>query len=250
MDNRSDTAPVALVTGASRGIGRAIALQLAGQGMVVVGTATTEAGAVRIDEALKEAGATGAGMVLDVADAASVDGLLAAVGERFGPPLVLVNNAGITRDNLLMRMKEEEWEAVLDTNLSSLYRLVRGCLRGMTRARWGRIINIGSVVGSMGNAGQVNYAAAKAGMAGFSRALAREVGSRNITVNCVAPGFIDTDMTRELPEAQRDALSAQIPLGRLGSAEEVAAVVAFLAGEGGAYISGETLHVNGGLYMA
>lgn len=241
---------VALVTGASRGIGRAIALELAAQGMTVIGTATTEDGARGIERALQETGVRGAGMVLNVADPDSISTVIRAVEEEFGAPLVLVNNAGITRDNLLMRMKEDEWQEVLDTNLSSLYRITRACLRGMTRARWGRIINITSVVGSMGNAGQTNYAATKAGMEGFSRALAREIGARNITVNCVAPGFIDTDMTRELPESQREALAGQIPLGRLGVAGEVASVVAFLAGNGGAYISGETIHVNGGLYMA
>lgn len=241
---------VALVTGASRGIGRAIALELAAQGMTVIGTATTEGGARGIEQALQETGVRGAGMVLNVADPDSISTVIRAVEEEFGAPLVLVNNAGITRDNLLMRMKEDEWQEVLDTNLSSLYRITRACLRGMTRARWGRIINITSVVGSMGNAGQTNYAATKAGMEGFSRALAREIGARNITVNCVAPGFIDTDMTRELPESQREALAGQIPLGRLGVAGEVASVVAFLAGNGGAYISGETIHVNGGLYMA
>lgn len=244
------TQRVALVTGASRGIGRAIAMQLAAQGLTVIGTATSEAGAESIDAALASAGFTGAGMVLNVTDAASIEQVLAAIGERFGAPLVLVNNAGITRDNLLMRMKDDEWQDVLDTNLSAAYRVTKACLRGMTKARWGRIINITSVVGSMGNAGQSNYAATKAGLAGFSRALARELGSRNITVNCIAPGFIDTDMTRELPTAQRDALLTQIPLGRLGDAGEIAAVAAFLAGDGGSYISGETIHVNGGMYMS
>lgn len=244
------TQRVALVTGASRGIGRAIAMQLAAQGLTVIGTATSEAGAESIDAALAAAGFTGAGMVLNVTDAASIEQVLAAIGERFGAPLVLVNNAGITRDNLLMRMKDDEWQDVLDTNLSAAYRVTKACLRGMTKARWGRIINITSVVGSMGNAGQSNYAATKAGLAGFSRALARELGSRNITVNCIAPGFIDTDMTRELPTAQRDALLTQIPLGRLGDAGEIAAVAAFLAGDGGSYISGETIHVNGGMYMS
>lgn len=243
------TQRVALVTGASRGIGRAIAMQLAAEGLTVIGTATSEAGAEQIGTALAAAGFTGAGMRLDVTDAASIQQVLETIAERFGAPLVLVNNAGITRDNLLMRMKDDEWQDVLDTNLSAAYRVTKACLRGMTKARWGRIINITSVVGSMGNAGQSNYAATKAGLAGFSRALARELGSRNITVNCIAPGFIDTDMTRELPTAQREALLTQIPLGRLGDAGEIAAVAAFLAGEGGSYISGETIHVNGGMYM-
>ena len=239
---------VALVTGASRGIGRAIAAALAGAGHRVIGTATTAAGAARIEEALGPAG--GAGLALDVADGESVDGLFRALAERFDAPTILVNNAGITRDNLLMRMKPDEWDAVIDTNLSALYRVCRAALRGMTRARWGRIVNITSVVGAMGNAGQSNYAASKAGAAGFSRALAREIGARGITVNCVAPGFIDTDMTRELPAQQREALQAQIPLGRFGETAEVAALVAFLCGEHAGYISGETIHVNGGMYMA
>lgn len=244
------TERVALVTGASRGIGRAIAVQLAEQGLTVVGTATSEAGARGITAELEAAGFSGTGMALDVTDPASVEAVLTAIGERFGAPLVLVNNAGITRDNLLIRMKDDEWQDVIDTNLNAVYRMTKGCLRGMTKARWGRIINITSVVGSMGNAGQSNYAATKAGMAGFARALAAEVGSRNVTVNCIAPGFIDTDMTRELPAAQREELVTRIPLGRLGDAAEIAAVAGFLAGEGGAYISGETIHVNGGMYMA
>ncbi|MEE4192491.1 MAG: 3-oxoacyl-ACP reductase FabG [Halieaceae bacterium] len=243
------TETVALVTGASRGIGRAIAEKLAADGMTVVGTATSESGAAAIAEYLKAAGNAGTGKVLRVDDDASVSDTLAEIAGEFGAPLVLVNNAGITRDNILMRMKEEEWSAVIDTNLNSLYRVCKACARGMTKARWGRIINITSVVGSMGNIGQSNYAATKAGAEGFSRALARELGSRNITVNCVAPGFIDTDMTRELPEAQRELLLAQIPLGRLGEPEEIAAVVAFLASEQGGYVTGETLHINGGMYM-
>ncbi len=243
----SDT--VALVTGASRGIGRAIAERLAADGMTVVGTATSESGAEAISDYLKAAGNPGAGKVLRVDDDVSVSETLAEITEEFGAPLVLVNNAGITRDNILMRMKEEEWGAVIDTNLNALYRVCKACARGMTKARWGRIINITSVVGSMGNIGQSNYAATKAGAEGFSRALARELGSRSITVNCVAPGFIDTDMTRELPEAQRELLLAQIPLGRLGEPAEIAAVVAFLASEQGAYVTGETLHINGGMYM-
>ncbi len=240
---------VALVTGASRGIGRAIAERLAAAGMLVVGTATSESGAESISQYLQAAGNAGTGKVLRVDDDDSVRETLSAITEEFGAPTVLVNNAGITRDNILMRMKEDEWAAVMDTNLTALYRVCKACARGMTKARWGRIINITSVVGSMGNIGQSNYAATKAGAEGFSRALARELGSRNITVNCVAPGFIDTDMTRELPEAQRELLLSQIPLGRLGEPGEIAAVVAFLASEEGAYVTGETLHINGGMYM-
>lgn len=241
---------IALVTGASRGIGKAIALSLAEQGMTVVGTATTDGGAGAITTYLKEAGNAGCGMTLNVADTDSVEAVIKAINTQFGAPTVLVNNAGITKDNIMMRMKEEEWFDVIDTNLNSLYRLSKACLRGMTKARWGRIVNISSVVGSMGNAGQANYAASKAGMDGFSRALAREVGSRNITVNSVAPGFIDTDMTATLPEEQRQALSAQIPLARLGQPEEIAGVVAFLVSDAAAYVTGDTIHVNGGMYMA
>jgi 3-oxoacyl-[acyl-carrier protein] reductase len=240
---------VALVTGASRGIGRAIALELGRNGAIVVGTATTEAGAEKITAYFKENGIEGFGLALDVGSDESVSAILSQITERVGAPLILVNNAGITRDNLMMRMKDDEWHDVINTNLTSLYRLTKGVLRGMTKARWGRIISIGSVVGAMGNAGQVNYAAAKAGLEGFSRALAREVGSRAVTVNSVTPGFIDTDMTRELPEAQRDSLTAQIPLGRLGQAEEIAHVVAFLASEGAGYVTGATIPVNGGMYM-
>jgi 3-oxoacyl-[acyl-carrier protein] reductase len=241
---------VALVTGASRGIGRAIASLLGQQGLVVVGTATSEAGAAAISAYFSEQGIAGTGMMLNVTDGAAVDSVIKAIGERFGAPAILVNNAGITRDNLLMRMKDEEWTEVIDTNLNSIYRVTKACLRGMTKARWGRIVNISSVVGSMGNAGQSNYAATKAGMEGFARALARELGSRAVTVNNVAPGFIDTDMTRDLPEAQRELLAQQVPLGRLGGAEEIAAAVAFLVSDAAAYITGETLHVNGGMYMA
>ncbi|WP_271408295.1 3-oxoacyl-ACP reductase FabG [Pseudomonas sp. Q1-7] len=241
---------VALVTGASRGIGQAIALELGRQGAVVIGTATTASGAERIAEYLKSSGIEGAGLVLDVSDDESVASTLEHIQQHLGQPLILVNNAGITRDNLMLRMKDDEWFDVINTNLNSLYRLSKAVLRGMTKARWGRIINIGSVVGAMGNAGQTNYAAAKAGLEGFSRALAREVGSRAITVNAVAPGFIDTDMTRELPEAQRDALLTQIPLGRLGQAEEIARVVGFLASDGAAYVTGATIPVNGGMYMS
>lgn len=241
---------VVLVTGASRGIGQAIALELGRQGAVVIGTATSPAGAERIAETLKANGIEGAGLVLDVSDSESVAATLEHIQQHLGQPLILVNNAGITRDNLMLRMKDDEWFDVINTNLNSLYRLSKAVLRGMTKARWGRIVNIGSVVGAMGNAGQVNYAAAKAGLEGFSRALAREVGSRAITVNSVAPGFIDTDMTRELPEAQRDALLTQIPLGRLGQAQEIAKVVAFLVSDGAAYVTGATIPVNGGMYMS
>jgi len=241
---------VALVTGATRGIGQAIALELGRQGAVVIGTATSPSGAERIAETLKEHGIQGAGLVLDVGCSASVATTLEHIQQHLGQPLILVNNAGITRDNLMMRMKDDEWFDVINTNLNSLFRLSKAVLRGMTKARWGRIINIGSVVGAMGNGGQANYAASKAGLEGFGRALAREVGSRAITVNAVAPGFIDTDMTRELPEAQREALLTQIPLGRLGQAEEVAKVVAFLASDGAAYVTGATIPVNGGMYMS
>lgn len=244
------SAKVALVTGASRGIGQAIAKHLGAMNFVVVGTATSESGAEKISAYLKEAGIEGQGMCLNVTDADSVDAVIKAVNEQFGAPAILVNNAGITKDNILMRMKEDEWSDVIDTNLNAMYRLSKACLRGMTKARWGRIINISSVVGSMGNAGQSNYAATKAGTEGFSRALAREVGSRNITVNCVAPGFIDTDMTKELADDHKAAMLTQVPLGRLGEADEIAGVVAFLAGDTGAYITGETIHVNGGMYMA
>ncbi|HID44455.1 MAG TPA: 3-oxoacyl-ACP reductase FabG [Chromatiaceae bacterium] len=240
---------VALVTGASRGIGRAIATRLGAQGMTVVGTATSDKGAEAISTYFAEAGIKGEGMKLDVSDSASVDEVVAAISEKHGAVTVLVNNAGITRDNLLMRMKPEEWDAVINTNLNSLYRVCKACVRGMMKARTGRIVNIASVVGSSGNAGQTNYSAAKAGMLGFTKSLAQEIGSRGITVNAVAPGFIDTDMTRELPEAQRKALLSAIPLGRLGSADEIASAVAFLASEDASYITGTTLHVNGGMYM-
>lgn len=244
----SDTRRVALVTGASRGIGCAIADALAAAGHVVVGTATSDVGAQAIDERLSARG--GAGMRLNVADADDVSFVLSAVAERFGAPLVLVNNAGITRDNILLRMKEDEWCDVIDTNLTSLYRVSKAALRGMTKARWGRIVNITSVVGAMGNAGQSNYAATKAGAAGFTRALAREVGTRNVTVNAVAPGFIDTDMTRALNDEQRATMLAQIPVGRLGEPGEIAALVAFLCSDAAGYITGETIHINGGMYMA
>lgn len=240
---------IALVSGASRGIGQAIALELGRRGATVIGTATSAGGAEKITAALAEAGVKGRGEVLDVTDQASIDALLKAMQASDGHPTILVNNAGITRDNLLMRMKDEEWDAIISTNLSSVYRLTKACLRGMTKARKGRIVNIASVVGATGNAGQCNYAAAKAGVMGFSKSLAREVGSRGITVNTVAPGFIDTDMTRALGEAQKSHLLGQIPLSRLGQPEEIAAAVAFLASPEAAYITGETLHVNGGMYM-
>jgi 3-oxoacyl-[acyl-carrier protein] reductase len=246
----SETGTVALVTGASRGIGRAIAKELGKQGLTVIGTATSEQGAASISEYLSAAGIAGKGLCADVSSPESVAALLSTIKEEFLSPTVLVNNAGITRDNLLMRMKEEEWSSVIETNLGSMYRVCKACVKGMTKARWGRIINISSVVGSSGNAGQSNYAASKAGIEGFSRALAKEIGSRGITVNSVAPGFIDTDMTRELPENQTEALLSQIPLGRLGQAEEIAAVVGFLVSDKAGYITGETLHVNGGMYMA
>lgn len=241
---------VALVTGASRGIGAAIAEQLGKAGAIVIGTATSVSGAEKISARFTELGIRGVGKVLNVTDADSVAALLKDIGDEFGAPAILVNNAGITKDNLLMRMSDEEWFDVINTNLSSIYRLSKGVLRGMMKARWGRIINISSVVGAMGNPGQSNYAATKAGVAGFARSLAAEVGSRNITVNTVAPGFIDTDMTKVLPEEQKQQLLSRIPLGRLGAPEEIASVVVFLASDAGAYISGETIHVNGGMYMA
>ena len=244
------TDQIALVTGASRGIGRAIARALGAEGAIVIGTATSQAGADSISAALEADGIKGTGMVLDVADTDSVSNCIKQVNELFGAPDILVNNAGITRDNLLMMMKDEQWDDIINTNLGSVFRMSKAVIRAMMKKRNGRIINISSVVGATGNPGQTNYAASKAGLVGFSKSLAREIGSRNITVNTVAPGFIDTDMTRELPEEQRQALSAQIPLGRLGSAEEVAAAVVFLASPAAAYITGETIHVNGGMYMA
>jgi 3-oxoacyl-[acyl-carrier protein] reductase len=241
---------VALVTGASRGIGKAIADMLGARGAAVIGTATTESGANAISQRFDELGIKGEGMRMDVGDDDSVDGVIKAIGDKYGVITILVNNAGITRDNLLMRMKADDWDAVLNTNLTSIYRLSKACLRAMMKAKTGRIINIASVVGASGNAGQTNYSAAKAGMFGFTKSLAQEVGSRGITVNAVAPGFIDTDMTRELPDAQRELLLGNIPLGRLGRPDEIASVVAFLASDEAAYITGETLHVNGGMYMA
>ncbi|HEU4617181.1 MAG TPA: 3-oxoacyl-ACP reductase FabG [Gammaproteobacteria bacterium] len=240
---------VALVTGASRGIGRAVAEALGRQGAVVVGTATTPAGADAVTAMLGALSLRGRGAVLDVADAASVERLVEDVGAREGAPTIVVNNAGITRDNLLMRMKPEEWDEVVSTNLSSVYRVCKACVRGMLKARRGAIVNVASVVGLSGNPGQTNYAAAKAGIIGFSKSLARELASRNVTVNVVAPGFIETDMTRSLDEQQVDALRSQIPSGRLGTPEDIAAAVVFLASDAGSYITGETLNVNGGLYM-
>ena len=240
---------IALVTGASRGIGRAVAVALGKAGATVIGTATSDEGANAITEALVEAQIKGRGLKLNVNDVESIEQTIVAIEKEFGTVSILVNNAGITQDNFLMRMKDSEWDAVIDTNLKSVFRLCRAVLRGMMKARAGRMINITSVVGASGNAGQVNYSAAKAGIAGLTRSLAREIGSRGITVNCIAPGFIDTDMTRALPEAQRDALLTQIPLGRLGRPEDIAAAVVFLASPGAAYVTGTTLHVNGGMYM-
>ena len=243
---------IALVTGASRGIGQAIAQGLGQQeqGATIIGTATSESGAQAITERFAETGIKGKGMVLNVADQASVDAVFKAIKEEFGAPGILVNNAGITRDNLLMRMKDDEWNSIMETNLTSIYRVSKACLRDMMKARTGRIINIASVVGATGNPGQTNYSAAKAGMIGFTKSLAREVGSRGITVNAVAPGFIDTDMTRELTEEQRGALLNNIPLARLGQPEEIANAVVFLASKGAGYITGETIHVNGGMFMS
>jgi 3-oxoacyl-[acyl-carrier protein] reductase len=236
---------VALVTGASRGIGRAIALELQSAGALVVGTATTDQGADKISEYLGE----GQGMCLNVTDLESIQSVISAIQEKFGAPTILVNNAGITRDNIALRMKDDEWDEVIETNLSSIYRVTKACLKGMTKARWGRVINISSVVGVMGNVGQSNYSAAKAGLEGYTRSMARELGSRNITFNAVAPGFIDTDMTKELAEDHKAMMLTQIPLGRLGVPEEIAAVCGFLAGDGAAYITGATIPVNGGMYM-
>ena len=241
---------IALVTGATRGIGKAVAAALGEAGATVIGTATSEAGAASITEALSAANIKGRGAMLDVNNADAVAQLLAAIEGEHGAVSILVNNAGITQDNLAMRMKDEEWDAVIDTNLKAVFRLSRGVLRGMMKARAGRIINITSVVGASGNPGQINYSAAKAGVAGMTRSLAREIGSRGITVNCIAPGFIDTDMTKALPDAQREALLTQIPLGRLGRPEDIAAAVVYLASPGAAYVTGTTLHVNGGMYMS
>lgn len=238
---------IALVTGATRGIGKAIASALVEQGATVIGTATSEAGAQSISEYLGE---NGKGWVLDVSSSESVETVIKEINAEFGAPTILVNNAGITRDNLMMRMKEDEWDQVINTNLTSVYRVTKACLRGMTKAKFGRVISISSVVGSMGNAGQANYSAAKAGLEGFSRSLAAEIASRGITVNCVAPGFIETDMTKVLPEEHKAKLVEKVPASRLGQPEEIAAAVAFLASNGAGYITGETLHVNGGMYMS
>ncbi len=240
---------IALVTGASRGIGRAIALDLGKNGAIVIGTATSESGAESISTYLAEAGIRGRGLSLNVTDGAQIDAALATIKAEFGDPSILVNNAGITRDNLVMRMTDREWDEIMETNLKSIFRMSRAVLRAMVKARYGRIVNISSVVGSMGNAGQANYAAAKAGIFGFSKSLARELGSRNVTVNSVAPGFIDTDMTRALSDTQRESLIQHVPLGKLGQPEDVAAAVTFLASPAAGYVTGTTLHVNGGLYM-
>jgi 3-oxoacyl-[acyl-carrier protein] reductase len=249
METGTLAGQVALVTGATRGIGQAIALALARDGATVVGTATTDEGAARIDATLREAKARGRGVRLDVTDAGASEAALAAIEQEFGAITILVNNAGITRDNLLLRMKDDEWDAIMATNLRSVFRLSKAVLRGMMKARQGRIIQIGSVVGSSGNAGQANYAAAKAALLGFTKSLAQEVGSRNITVNCVAPGFIETDMTRALAEEQVKKLVENVPLGRLGRVEDIASAVLFLCSPGAAYVTGATLHVNGGMFM-
>jgi 3-oxoacyl-[acyl-carrier protein] reductase len=241
---------IALVTGATRGIGKAIAIELGRQGVVVIGTATSESGAGSISEYLAAADIKGAGMPLDVASDESVAATIKRVNDEYGAVSILVNNAGITKDNLMMRMKAVEWDQVINTNLSSLYRVSKACLRGMSKQRWGRIVSVSAVVASMGNAGQTNYAASKAGMEGFSRALACEIGSRNVTVNCVAPGFIDTDMTKNLADEHKENLQSKIPLNRLGQPEEIAAVVGFLATDAASYVTGETIQVNGGMYMA
>ena len=245
----SSSDKVALVTGASRGIGKAIALKLAEQGVTVIGTATTENGAAGISGYLTEASAKGEGLMMNVTDTESVDAGVKHIQEKYGAPLIVINNAGITQDNLMMRMKADEWEKVIDTNLTSLYRVTKAVIRGMTKARWGRIVNISSVVGSTGNAGQCNYAASKSGLEGFTRALAQEVATRNITVNAVAPGFIETDMTSGLADAHKEALLVKVPLGRLGKPEEIAAAVGFLSSESAGYVTGSTIHVNGGMFM-
>lgn len=241
---------VALVTGASRGIGQAIAKALGREEATVIGTATTPEGADKITQYLKESGIQGCGMVLNVADQASIDATLEKIKEQYGMPNILVNNAAVTHDNLLLRMKDDEWNQVIETNLNSIYRITKACLRDMLKARWGRVINIGSVVGTTGNAGQVNYASAKAGLVGFTKSLAQEVGSRDITVNAISPGFIDTDMTRGLPEEQRNLLLSRIPMQRLGQGDDIAAAVVFFASNAAGYITGQNLHVNGGMYMS
>jgi 3-oxoacyl-[acyl-carrier protein] reductase len=241
---------VALVTGASRGIGHAIALALGREGAITIGTATTEAGANKISQAFKDAGIDGCGIVLNVADLQSIEQVMSTIKERFGMPAILVNNAAVTQDNIFLRMKEEEWDKVIETNLSSIFRVTKACVRDMLKARWGRVITIGSVVGTTGNGGQVNYAAAKAGLIGLTKSLAQEIGSRNITVNVISPGFIDTDMTSELPEDQRNLLLSRIPMQRMGRPEDIANAVVFLASDAAEYITGQTLHVNGGMFMA
>ena len=241
---------VALVTGASRGIGAAIADGLGLLGATVIATATSETGVEAISKRFLSKNIKGQGMILNVSDKDSIDHMMESIKDRYEAPLILVNNAGITKDNILMRMKDEEWLDVMDTNLNAIYRLSKACLRGMTKARWGRIITIGSVIGSMGNAGQTNYSATKAGVGGFTRSLAKELGPRNITVNTISPGFINTDMTKSLSDANRDMILSQVPLGRLGEPEEIAEVVNFLSGDAGAYITGENIHVNGGMYMS
>jgi len=250
MEQQKSQNRIALVTGASRGIGLAIALGLGRQTETVIGTATTQQGADNISLQLEKAGIRGVGLVLNVADQESIDAAFATLKEKYGMPTILVNNAAVTQDNLLLRMKDSEWTKVIETNLNSIYRLSKACLRDMLKARWGRIISISSVVGATGNPGQVNYAAAKAGLIGFTKSLAQEVGSRDITVNAIAPGFIDTDMTRDLPEDQRAILLQKIPIQRLGQPEDIANAVAFLASDAASYITGQTLHVNGGMYMA
>jgi 3-oxoacyl-[acyl-carrier protein] reductase len=250
MTSKEHQGKVALVTGASRGIGRAIALALGKEGATVIGTATTEEGAEKITQALKAANIAGCGMALNVAKQDSIDTVMALIKEKYGMPAILVNNAAVTQDNLLLRMKDDEWNTVIETNLNSIFRITKTCLRDMLKARFGRVISISSVVGATGNPGQVNYAAAKAGLIGFTKSLAQEVGSRDITVNAIAPGFIDTDMTRGLAEEQRNLLLQRIPMQRLGQAEDIAAAVLFLASNAAGYITGQTLHVNGGMYMA
>lgn len=245
----SSSDKVALVTGASRGIGKAIALQLAEQGITVIGTATTEKGAAGISDYLADSSAKGEGLMMNVTDTASVDEGVKHIKEKYGAPLIVINNAGITKDNLMMRMKADEWDSVIDTNLTSLYRVTKAVVRGMTKARWGRIVNISSVVSATGNAGQCNYAASKSGLEGFTRALAQEVAARNITVNAVAPGFIETDMTSGLADEHKEALLTKVPLGRLGAPDEIASAVSFLTSESAGYITGNTLHVNGGMFM-